>query len=172
MTRTADTTTEAYSTRQPEIQAVSFALKGVKDKNSDYIVVPKFGQVNLNSRIPGAANFYWYEATHGGTRIPPNEEVVNGICKIAVMAEEARNLIKVPMRITSWYRPADINASVGGAANSCHIYGEAIDFYADPYLGVNIFHILNGSWRGGLGHYGHFPHIVHIDCGRYARWGW
>lgn len=173
----SDTTTEGYKVgptpRRPEIAAVSFAAKGLKSpEGQDYITVPKYGKVHLDSRIPGAVNFYWYEATHAGTRIPPNEQVVEQIIEIALLAEKARAKIGFPMRITSWYRPPAINAQVGGVSNSHHITGGAIDFYADPYLGVNIYHMLNGDWRGGLGHYGNFPHIVHIDCGKFARWGW
>lgn len=172
-----DLSTEGYKVarpdRKPEIAAVSFASKGIKSpEGNNYINVPKFGKVPLDSRIPGTVHFYWYEATHAGTRIPPTEEVVNQIVEVALLAQKVRDKIRVPMRITSWYRPADINAQVGGVPNSHHITGGAIDFYADPHLGVEIYHMLNGDWRHGLGHYGHFPHIVHIDCGKYARWGW
>lgn len=36
----------------------------------------------------------------------------------------------VPLRITSGYRPHELNALVGGSINSDHLYGRAADFYA------------------------------------------
>lgn len=34
-----------------------------------------------------------------------------------------------PIGVTSWYRPPEINAAVGGVANSQHIHGSAADIY-------------------------------------------
>lgn len=39
-----------------------------------------------------------------------------------------RDLIKVPMIITSGFRSQQVNRLVGGVANSQHLYGQAVDF--------------------------------------------
>ena len=39
-----------------------------------------------------------------------------------------RQLLGVPMTVLSWYRSEELNKAVGGATNSQHKKGEAIDF--------------------------------------------
>ena len=40
-----------------------------------------------------------------------------------------RQMFGKPMRVSSGYRPHSINAKVGGAVNSAHLYCQAADFY-------------------------------------------
>jgi hypothetical protein len=48
--------------------------------------------------------------------------------------ERVRDVLGVPMQITSGYRSPALNAAVGGTRSSQHIYGLAADFVA-PVLG-------------------------------------
>ena len=61
-------------------------------------------QMHASIIIDGA--FTWAEATHGGTRMPPNQATVDAIVRIAKLAQQARDRIGRPFLITSWYPPA------------------------------------------------------------------
>jgi uncharacterized protein YcbK (DUF882 family) len=96
---------------------------------------------------------------------------VEAIIRIAALAQQARDRIGRPFLITSWYRPAEINRRVGGASQSRHIVGDAIDFYCVGLTGNQVYWALDPWWPGGLGRYGQFPALVHLDArGFKARW--
>lgn len=127
--------------------------------------------LQLHASIIPDGNFTWAEATQGGSRMPPNQATVDAIIRIAQLAQQARDRIGRPFRITSWYRPPEVNARVGGASNSRHIVGDAIDFYCDGLTGDQIYRALDPWWSGGLGRYSKYPALAHIDArGFRARW--
>ncbi len=74
-----------------------------------------------------------------------------------------------PIKVNSWYRPALINKSVGGAKDSRHQYGDAVDIRSDYHTPQKIFTLITPIHpEGGLGLY---PSFVHIDWRGYkARW--
>lgn len=127
--------------------------------------------LQLAAPIIAGGSFTWAEATHGGTRLPPDQPTVNAIVRIATLAQEARDRIGRPFVITSWYRPPDVNARVGGASMSRHITGDAIDFYCDGLTGLQLYWALDPWWPGGLGRYTRFPYLCHLDARDYrSRW--
>lgn len=127
--------------------------------------------LQLGATIIPNGNFTWAEATHGGTRMPPNQSTVDAIVRIAKLAQQARDRINQPFLITSWYRPAAINQAVGGVSNSRHIVGDAIDFLCSNLTGNQLYWSLEPWWPGGLGRYRRFPNLCHIDARNYrARW--
>jgi len=77
-----------------------------------------------------------------------------------------------PMRITSGYRSEALNKALGGAPDSYHRQGLAIDFTARSLAAVH--DLLGKYWGGGLGYYP-FRRFIHLD-GRHllghppARW--
>ncbi|TVQ14681.1 MAG: peptidase M15A [Leptolyngbya sp. DLM2.Bin27] len=127
--------------------------------------------IQLDASIVPNGNFTWSEATRGGARLPPDQATVDAIVRIATLAQQARDRIGRPFLVTSWYRPAEINRRVGGASQSRHIVGDAIDFYCVGLTGNQIYWALDPWWPGGLGRYGQFPALVHLDArGFKARW--
>lgn len=127
--------------------------------------------LQMHASIVPNGNFTWAEATHGGTRMPPNQATVDAMIRIATLAQQARDRIGRPFRITSWYRPSEINREVGGASQSQHMVGDAIDFYCDGLTGDQIYRALDPWWTGGLGRYSSYPDLCHIDARGYrARW--
>lgn len=46
--------------------------------------------------------------------------------------QPARDKLGMPIRVNSAYRSPEFNASIGGAANSQHIYGQAVDIAPIP----------------------------------------
>jgi putative chitinase len=100
-------------------------------------------------------------------------------------SQEERNMLKLaahldkiredwghPVYITSAYRPYEVNKEVGGAKNSQHLSGAAVDI--KPQLGnINTFQAwLDKRWDKALG-YGAKKGFVHIDLreGR-IRWNY
>ncbi|HIK43370.1 MAG TPA: peptidase M15A, partial [Leptolyngbyaceae cyanobacterium M65_K2018_010] len=115
--------------------------------------------IQLAASILPNGNFTWAEATHGGVRMPPNQATVDAIVRIAKLAQQARDRLGRPFIITSWYRPAEINRQVGGASDSRHIVGDAIDFYCVGLTGNQVYWFLDPWWPGGLGRYTRFPNL-------------
>lgn len=127
--------------------------------------------IQLHASIIPNGNFTWAEATHGGSRMPPNQATVDAIVRIAELAQQARDRIGRPFRITSWYRPPEINREAGGASQSRHLMGDAIDFYCDGLTGDQLYRALDPWWTGGLGRYANYPALCHIDARGYrVRW--
>ncbi|PSB05843.1 peptidase M15A, partial [filamentous cyanobacterium CCP2] len=127
--------------------------------------------IQLYASIIPNGSFTWAEATRGGVRMPPNQATVDAIVRIAQLAQQARNRIGRPFYITSWYRPPEVNQAVGGASESRHIVGDAIDFYVDGLTGDQLYRALDPWWTGGLGRYRQYPYLCHLDArGVRSRW--
>ncbi|MCA1992132.1 MAG: peptidase M15A [Coleofasciculus sp. S288] len=141
------------------------------------LIVPKRparwtpNNIQLSASIIPDGNFTWAEATHGGTRMPPNQATVDAMVRIARLAQRARDRIGRPFIVTSWYRPPAINRAVGGARYSRHLVGDAIDFLCEGLTGNQLYWAIEPWWPGGLGRYIKFPYLCHIDARSYrARW--
>jgi len=145
-----------------------------KKPRGKIIEIPGRGKVGLLDPVfesyPWAT---WGEVTRDGTRIPINSDVTNWIEKVTVAVQPIRNEFG-PLQVNSWYRPPGINRAVGGAPNSRHINGDAVDIcplkasivtvqnYCLKYWGT-----LEGSRLGlGVGGVGKGAHrgFVHLDC--------
>jgi len=141
---------------------------------ADTIRVPGItAAVGLIQPIIAGGNFTWDEATHSGTRIPINESVTGGIIRVAKAMQEVRELLgDRTITINSWYRDPATNERVGGASQSTHIQGHAVDFVVKGIHPYDVFDRLDGWWgdRGGLASSTVF---THIDCrGWRARWSY
>ncbi|MEO0855054.1 MAG: D-Ala-D-Ala carboxypeptidase family metallohydrolase, partial [Cyanobacteria bacterium J06648_11] len=70
------------------------------------------------------------EATnYDARRIPRTPEVEKAIVRHALNLDRVRQKWGGPIIVTSWYRPPEINAAVGGVPNSQHLLGSATDTY-------------------------------------------
>jgi len=139
--------------------------KGVKIKLPDGV------EVYTDQPIIKNGNFTWNEATHGGKRIPANREILNNMIALAAELQKARQAIGKPLQITSWYRPPAINKAVGGASQSQHLTGKAVDIVCAGLTGKQIAALLP-DWVGGRGIYpGNRRHILHLDIGQKRSWG-
>lgn len=125
----------------------------------------------LSDPVVAGGHLTWSEATHGGTRIPPNKEIVDNIIKIAKAMEEVRALFgNKEIKINSWYRDPASNAKAGGASKSRHMSGDAIDFNIVGLSPPDVLKKLEPWWgnRGGVASASCF---THIDARGYkARW--
>jgi Peptidase M15 len=105
------------------------------------ITLPSGEVVDLLDPVLPGGNFFWYEVTNGGDRqrIPKSQDEMNGILAMARGAEQVRGLLAEAMIIDSWFRPEPINSNVGGAPNSLHIPGRAIDFYCNNKSPLTVY---------------------------------
>ncbi len=76
------------------------------------------------------------------------------------------------IRVTSGFRSASCNAAVGGASNSRHMYGDAVDLGASPHSLCTLakqarYHGFRGIL--GPGYSGHNDH-VHVNQGPNRHW--
>lgn len=88
--------------------------------------------------------------------------------------DEVRAAFGRPIRITSGYRSLSHNAAVGGAKNSQHLHGKAVDIALDPYSSAErhrLMLLLLDHGFTSFGTYGHIPGMLHADTrGFAARW--
>ena len=90
------------------------------------------------------------------------------ICLTNVKRLQAeRTKRKRAAHINSGYRTPSYNARIGGAQDSLHTKGYAVDFYFDGISPAVIFAGLLLARRGGLGKYRTF---THMDSGRPRTW--
>lgn len=132
--------------------------------------------IQFTNKYGVRGNFTWGEAVHadpstGFYRKPANSGVVYGILKVVDVLEEIRKMYgNKPMQINSWYRDPATNAAVGGASQSRHLSGDAVDFVVPGVSCFDVFARLDPWWgsRGGLASSSVF---THIDVRGYkARW--
>ncbi|NEO26043.1 MAG: peptidase M15A [Kamptonema sp. SIO4C4] len=169
-------------TREQALDTLTEDLKRLekqREAEKPVVVIPKRPEkwtphnIQISATILPNGNFTWAEATKGGTRMPPNQDTVDAIVRLAKLAQQARDRIGRPFIITSWYRPPHINRAVGGAKYSRHIVGDAIDFVCEGLSGNQLYWTLHPWWPGGLGRYTKYPNLCHIDARGYrARWGY
>jgi len=135
------------------------------------------GPLWSNEAIPGTHHFKWREALHfdrnGNFRRPHDEEVTRNIIRIAGVMENVRiRLGSEPVTITSWYRDPATNRRVGGASQSRHMRGDAVDFRVPSRTPKQVYAALDRWWhiQGGLAAGVGFTHID--GRGYRARWSY
>jgi putative chitinase len=103
-------------------------------------------------------------------RIPTDNTIKNNIIKLAQELDKAREFIKLPLIVTSWYRPPAVNASVRGATNSQHLYGKAVDLQCKGMSTIELEKILLKYWYGALGKGAARLNFVHLDTRNGKGW--
>ena len=95
-------------------------------------------------------------------RIPgPNASVRQRLLATAAEFQKIRDAWGRPLGVTSFYRPEPINRQVGGAPNSRHVTGLAMDIYPVGASLSGFYQWIAQRWRGGLGD--GRPDFVHLD---------
>jgi len=147
------------------------ALAGSVNANAGEIYLPGIGTVDTKNKIPGSQHFTWGEATKDGTRIPKEYSIVKNIVETARYMEDVRHYFgDKPISITSWYRDPESNKQVGGAKESQHMSGKAVDFNVQGINPRAVASRMEKYWgsNGGLGAYNGWTHID--NRGKRARW--
>ena len=63
----------------------------------------------------------------------PSQGVIDNLRKVTEILEMARSKVNAPIEVTSGYRCLALNEIVGGAPNSAHLAGCAVDFKAPEF---------------------------------------
>ena len=107
----------------------------------------------------------WKElACKNGVEYPKEWRRTRGI-ELAELFEFIRKEVgDKPIPILSAYRTAEYNKAVGGARNSMHIQGRALDLRPPRGMAVGELYLIIHNWAkvihiGGLGRYKTFVHV-------------
>ena len=132
-------------------------------------------RIDLDSPIIVGGNFTWGEFTRGGERMPQSAAIVGQVRKAAEAMQEIRGRLgDRPITVTSAYRPPAVNRRVGGASQSRHLFGDAVDFVVSGMPALEVERRLDSWWgsRGGLASSRRHG-FTHIDLrGVRARWNY
>lgn len=98
--------------------------------------------------------FRVYEVTQNDDRRIPavGSEVERNVLMLAQELDKVRTAWGSPIKVTSWYRPPQVNREVGGASQSQHILGSAVDIYPADGRDMHFESWLDKNWGGGLGY--------------------
>lgn len=90
-------------------------------------------------------NFYLYEflrsqtAARHGINMDPPIEVIDNLRRLCVdILQPFRDIVGLPVSITSGYRPLELNQMIGGSATSAHMDGRAADFIVNGRTPLDI----------------------------------
>lgn len=78
----------------------------------------------------------------------PSDSIIENLKITAMGMEEVRELLQVPILVTSGYRSPVLNRTIGGSKSSAHMQGFACDFIA-PKFG-NSLAIVNKIKESGI----------------------
>lgn len=110
----------------------------------------------------------------GNARLSANFQVKEFACKdgsdlilvdtnLVAILQDIRSHFKKPVNLTSAYRNAAYNASIGGATNSYHIKGMAADITINGLSRLEIAQYAESKGANGIGLYDYENGFVHID---------
>lgn len=124
----------------------------------------------MNDPIVPNGEITWFEFTHSGERMPPTKQTVENILKIVKQAEPFFKKFNLKPILNSCYRPDPYNRRAGGASNSRHKIGLALDFWVEGYTDTKLYRMFDPVWNGGLGNYSYSETMIHLDAGQNRRW--
>ncbi len=141
------------------------------NQNGNFFKLPGYASTfYMNNPIIPGGEITWFEFTHSGERMPPNKQTVENILRIVNMAEPFFKQFKLKPILNSCYRPDPYNMRAGGASNSRHKFGLAIDFWVPGYTDTQLYRMFDPIWEGGLGNYSYSETMIHLDASSKRRW--
>lgn len=88
-----------------------------------------------------------------------------------IMFQAIRNEFGAPITINSGYRSPQHNANVGGATESTHVYGMALDLSASDLSALDkaIQTVIEQN-KAYIGGYKRYKTFIHVDCWKRRTW--
>lgn len=120
-----------------------------------------------------SSHFYMNEvACRDRNRTLPTGAALASAERVAELMERIRQFFgNLPITVNSWYRTPEYNKQVGGAKNSQHVLGRAVDFTVQGIRPAEVQKRLATVVRElGIGGLGCYPTFTHIDLGRRRTW--
>jgi uncharacterized protein YcbK (DUF882 family) len=113
-----------------------------------------------------STNLSWKELNcKDGTEYPTKFILDGRAFKLAAAFEDIRRLYNKPITVLSAYRSPTHNVKIGGARNSQHLQGRALDLKPPKGVTVDAFYdaIKRNAAEFGIGGIGKYKTFVHID---------
>lgn len=83
--------------------------------------------------------------------------------ELVLKLEDLRRLCGFPLVVTSGYRSVLRNQEVGGATNSFHLRGMAVDISTRSFSPSMLYRFIKGAFLVGFGGIIVYPFHVHLD---------
>ncbi len=128
------------------------------------------------TKVGKSLNIHWEElACKDGTPYPVNFITDGRVIELVVMFERIRDIWDLPIGILSAYRTEKHNKSVGGAKNSMHLEGKALDLKPPKGVSIGSFYSVIRAKADvfgvrGLGRYNTFVHVDIRPTDRLVTW--
>lgn len=115
-------------------------------------------------------------ARHGFSEIVYPEKYLPFLFDLCAQLEIIRAQFNRPVTILSGYRSVSYNKAIGGARNSQHVLGKAVDIAISEVKASDVHRKiveLHNSGRIKIGGLGKYPGFVHVDVrpGHLVTWG-
>lgn len=148
-----------------------FLADGIPDGLGGPFVRENPAELHHNFDAKVSEYFTWGEVwRYEKGRITDDPQILNRIVMLAEKLDAVREQFG-PIGVTSWYRPSHINAAVGGASNSYHLTGGAVDVYLISGSTIQLEEWAVKHWKGGIGRGIRSGRgFVHLDDGPYGVW--
>jgi len=119
----------------------------------------------LNKKLGPSKHLSWSELScRDGTPYPVEWRGTRAI-ELAAAFEKIRNIYGKPIRVISAFRTPEWNKKIGGAKNSQHLYGRALDLLPPEGISAEQFYfdIRYFATSFGITGLGRYKTFVHID---------
>ena len=130
---------------------------------------------NINWKVPESKISRYFSVSEvtksDPRRIPPaGSDIEGNILRLALELDKIREDWGGAILVNSWYRPPVVNRAVGGASDSQHLYGRAVDIHpVNPESLAKFQAWIDQHWFGALG-YGARRGFVHLDTRNGKGW--
>ena len=118
-------------------------------------------------------HFYMNEvACRDRNRTLPTGAALASAERVSELMERIRQFFgNLPITVNSWYRTPEWNRQCGGAKNSQHLLGRAVDFTVHGIKPSEVFkRLLPVVKELGIGGLGGYKGFVHVDIGKRRTW--
>ena len=144
------------------------------------IATSRFSNTSPTNQIAGVQNT---EVADGGTS-PSTFEAGSGTAlnflphtdsrvdpRVIDYAQATAAALGLTLDITSAYRSPEYNAKVGGARNSMHVQGLALDIVQTGWTNAQRQNFIQQAYNAGFRGFGIYNTFTHIDIGATRAWG-